>query len=476
MSTYTPALFINGAPRTDTRTGADVINPASGDVIGRVPFAGTAELDEAITAAAKAFPIWAKMPAYDRGVILRKAAGLVRERAGDIARILTLEQGKTLAEARGEILASAEVFEWFAEEGRRNYGRVVPARAAGIRQMVIHDPVGPAVAFTPWNFPAITPARKIGAALAAGCTLVLKAAEETPGTAYELVRAFADAGLPAGALNLVFGVPQEVSKHLIASPQIRKVSFTGSVTVGKELMRLCAENLQRTTMELGGHAPVIVCDDFDPEIAGKVAASGKFRNAGQVCVSPSRFFVHESVFEKFTARFVAYAKGLKVGDGLAEGTTMGPLANDRRLQAMDKFVSDAVQRGGQVRAGGKRIGNRGFFFEPTVVTDIPDDSLLMSSEPFGPIAPIVPFKDIDEVIARANSLSVGLAGYAFTKSTATAEKLAAGVRVGMLGINTLAVANPETPFGGVRESGNGSEGGVEGLQAYLETKLVAQMG
>lgn len=314
MSYGAPALFINGTTRTDTRGGADVINPATGDVIGRVPFAAAAELDEAIGAAANAFPAWAKMPAYDRGVILRKAAGLVRERVNDIARILTLEQGKVLAEARGEVLASAEVFEWYAEEGRRNYGRLVPARAGGIRQMVVSEPVGPAVAFTPWNFPAITPARKIGGALAAGCTLVLKAAEETPGTAFELVRAFADAGLPAGVLNLVFGVPSEVSAHLIASPQIRKVSFTGSVAVGKGLVRLCAENLQRTTMELGGHAPVIVCGDFDPEIAGKVAAGGKYRNAGQVCVAPSRFFVHESIFEKFTERFVAYAKGLKVGD------------------------------------------------------------------------------------------------------------------------------------------------------------------
>ena len=476
MTTYQPALYINGTFRTEAKTSGAVLNPATGETIGKVPFADAGALDEAIAAAEKAFPAWAAMPAYDRGAILRKAAGLVRERVKDLARILTLEQGKVFAEARGELLASAEIFEWYAEEARRNYGRLVPPRQAGMRQMVIGEPVGPAAAFTPWNFPALTPTRKIAGALAAGCTLILKAAEETPGTAFELVRACADAGLPAGVLNLVFGDPAQVSKHLIGSPAIRKISFTGSVAVGKELTRLSAQHLQRTTMELGGHAPVIVCADFDPDLAGNVAAAGKYRNAGQVCVSPSRFFVHESIFEKFTDRFVAYAKGLKVGDGLAEGTTMGPLANDRRLQAMDKFVADAKARGGQVRTGGARIGNRGFFFEPTVVTGIADDAMLMTTEPFGPIAPIVPFKEVDEVIARANNISVGLAGYAFTKNTTVAEKLASGVRVGMLGINTLNIASTETPFGGVKESGSGSEGGIEGLEAYLEIKLVSILG
>ena len=475
MTYCTPGLFISGTVRSDTRAGGDVVNPATGEVIGRVPHASAADLNEALAAATKAFPIWAKTPALERSVIMRKAADLVRERADSIARILTLEEGKILTEARAEVIGAAEIFEWFAEEGRRNYGRIVPARDAGGRAMVFKEPIGPVAAFTPWNFPAVTPARKIGAALAAGCTMILKAAEETPGTAFELVRAFADAGLPAGVLNLVFGDPAAVSTHLIASPDIRKVSFTGSVAVGKHLMKLCAENLQRTTMELGGHAPVFICADTDLDAAVRMAGWGKFRNAGQACTSPTRFFVQDSVFEEFTERFVAYAKAIKVGDGLLESSTMGPVANDRRMQAMEKLVADAEKRGAQVRAGGKRIGNRGFFYEPTVVAHAPDDSLVMTTEPFGPIAPVIAFKTLDEAIARANSVSVGLAGYAFTQSISVVEKLTADLRVGVLGVNTVIINPPETPFGGVKESGHGSEGGIEGLQAYLDTKFVHQI-
>ena len=474
MTYVIPRLYINGSFR-DGFKSTDIINPATEDVIGQLPHAGKAELDAALAAANTAFPAWAQTTAFERSALIRRAAGIVRERAEDIARIMTMEEGKVLAESRTEVTSTAEVLEWFAEEGRRAYGRIVPSRAVGLRYHVVTEPIGPAVAFTPWNFPTLTPARKIGAALAAGCTLILKAAEETPGSAYELVRAFADAGLPAGVLNLVFGDPAEISAHLIASPIIRKVSFTGSVPVGKQLMRLCAENLQRTTMELGGHAPVIVCADADPDTASKIAVAGKFRNAGQVCVSPTRFFVHESILPTFTERFVAHTQALKLGDGLAPATTMGPLANIRRVQSTEKFVADALARGAKLRTGGKRLGNRGYFYEPTVLTDVPEDAMVMTAEPFGPIAPIVGFKDLDEAIARANSLPFGLASYAFTKSAAAAEKIGAGIRAGMLGINTMSISNPETPFGGVRESGHGREGSIEGLEAYMDVKFIAHV-
>jgi succinate-semialdehyde dehydrogenase / glutarate-semialdehyde dehydrogenase len=405
---------------------------------------------------------------------MRKAADLIRERLEAIARILTMEQGKTLAEGRVEVAVSADIIEWYAEEGKRSYGRVIPGRAAGVRQMTVQEPVGPCAAFTPWNFPGVTPARKIGGALGAGCSLIIKASEETPGTCVELVRAFHDAGLPKGVLNLVFGVPARISEHIIASDVIRKISFTGSVPVGKHLVKLAAEGMKRTTMELGGHSPVIVFGDADPEKSAEIAAAGKYRNAGQVCISPTRFYVQEDNYDRFARRFVDYAKNIKLGDGLADGITMGPLANPRRLDAMEGFVADAKKRGAQIRAGGGRHGNQGFFFAPTVVTNIPDDSRLMTEEPFGPVAPITPFKTFDEVVERANSLPFGLAAYAFTTSTKTANLISDALEAGMVGINSLAISTPETPFGGMKESGYGHEGGIEGLEAYTQKKLVIQ--
>jgi succinate-semialdehyde dehydrogenase/glutarate-semialdehyde dehydrogenase len=340
--------------------------------------------------------------------------------------------------------------------------------------MTVQEPVGPCAAFTPWNFPGVTPARKIGGALGAGCSLIIKASEETPGTCVELVRAFHDAGLPKGVLNLVFGVPARISEHIIASDVIRKISFTGSVPVGKHLVKLAAEGMKRTTMELGGHSPVIVFGDADPEKSAEIAAAGKYRNAGQVCISPTRFYVQEDNYDRFARRFVDYAKNIKLGDGLADGTTMGPLANPRRLDAMEGFVADAKKRGAQIRAGGGRHGNQGFFFAPTVVTNIPDDSRLMTEEPFGPVAPITPFKTFDEVVERANSLPFGLAAYAFTTSTKTANLISDALEAGMVGVNSLAISTPETPFGGMKESGYGHEGGIEGLEAYTQKKLVIQ--
>jgi succinate-semialdehyde dehydrogenase/glutarate-semialdehyde dehydrogenase len=453
--------------------GEDVINPATEKPLARLPHASAADIDRALDAAKKGFAIWRAVSAYDRAKIMRKAADLMRERYDAISKTLVQEEGKAYAEARAEVITSADIIEWYAEEGRRAYGRVVPGRGK-LRQIVIQEPVGIVAAFTPWNFPALTPARKIGGALAAGCSLILKASEETPGTCVEMVRCFADAGLPAGVLNLVFGVPAKISEQLIAKDEVRKISFTGSIPVGKHLAVLAAKGMKRATMELGGHSPVVVFADADPEKSADTIAGFKYRNSGQVCISPTRFYVQEQVYDRFLARFTEYAKGLKLGDGLEKGVTMGPLANARRIDAMESFVRDAKDRGGKIATGGERHGNQGYFFAPTVITDVPDDSKIMTQEPFGPLAPVVRFKTMDEVVERANSLPYGLAAYAFTGSAHTANLIGDALQSGMVGVNSIAVSTPETPFGGIKESGYGSEGGLEGLQAYLNTKFISQ--
>ena len=470
LKLYIDGKWLNG----EGRKGEDVINPATGKVLGHLPHASKADLDEALAAASKGFQVWKNTSAYDRAKIMRKAADLLRERADYVSKVQTQEQGKVYVESRGEVLTSADIIDWYAEEGRRSYGRVVPGRQKGVRQIVTQEPVGVVAAFTPWNFPTLTPVRKIAGALAAGCSIIIKASEETPGGCVELVKCFADAGLPAGVLNLVFGVPAEVSEHLIPSKIVRKVSFTGSIPVGKHLAALAAKGMKRTTMELGGHSPVVVFADADAEKAADTIAAFKYRNAGQVCISPTRFYVQEASYSKFVARFTEYAKGLKLGDGLEKGITLGPLANPRRLDAMEAIVIDAKARGGKIATGGSRHGNQGFFFQPTVITDIPDDSKIMTEEPFGPIAPIVPFKTFDEVVERANSLPFGLAAYAFTTSSATATAIGDAINSGMVGVNSVAISTPETPFGGIKESGYGSEGGIEGLQAYMNTKFISQ--
>src|SRR4051812_26742934 len=356
-------LYIDGQwSNGSDRKGEDVINPATGKALAHLPHASTADLDQALDSAKKAFATWRNTSAYDRSRIMHKAADLMRERSDAISKVLTIEQGKPYPESRGEVLTSADIIDWYAEEGRRSYGRIVPGRAKGTRQLVVQEPVGIVAAFTPWNFPVLTPARKIGGALAAGCSLILKASEETPGACVELVRCFADAGLPAGVLNLVFGVPSDVSEHLLAKDAVRKISFTGSIPVGKHLAGLAAKGMKRTTMELGGHSPVVVFADADPEKAADTIAAFKYRNAGQVCISPTRFYVQEDSYKKFLARFSEYAKGIKLGDGLEKGITMGPMANARRIDAMESFVADAKQRGGKVVAGGKRPSNQGFFY------------------------------------------------------------------------------------------------------------------
>ncbi len=435
-----------------------------------------ADLDRALEAAQRGFRTWRKVSAFDRSKLLRKAADLLRERAAMIAPLLTQEQGKPLAEARGEILAAADVVDWFAEEARRTYGRVIPARAEGVYQLVIKEPVGPVAAFTPWNFPINQVVRKLACALAAGCSIIVKAPEETPASPAELIRAFADAGVPDGVIALVYGVPAEISEYLIPHPIIRKMSFTGSTAVGKQLAAIAGAHMKRATLELGGHAPAIVFDDADVDTAARLLAGAKYRNAGQVCVSPTRVLVQEPVYDRFVASFVAHSRAVKLGDGLEPGTTMGPMANPRRIAAMESLLDDATRRGATVRSGGNRVGNKGNFFEPTVITDVPRDARMMNEEPFGPVAIIAPFDSFDDAVAEANRLPYGLASYAYTRSARTANAVAAAVEAGMMSINHHGLALPEVPFGGVRESGYGSEGGLEAIKNYLNTKFVTQAG
>ena len=453
-----------------------VLNPATGDPVGTVAHAERADLDRALEAAAKGFALWRKVSPFDRYKIMRKAADLVRQRADQIAPLMTLEQGKPVGEAKMEVLAGADIIDWFAEEGRRAYGQVIPARVPGVYQLVVKEPVGPVAAFTPWNFPINQVVRKLSAALTTGCSIIVKAPEETPASPAELVRCFADAGIPAGVMNLVYGVPAEISRYLIPHPVIRKMTFTGSTAVGKQLAALAGLHMKRSTMELGGHAPVIVFDDADVDAASKMTASAKFRNAGQVCVCPTRFLVQEKVYDQFVDKFVGHAKNVKVGNGMEAGTTMGPLANARRVKALESFMDDALKHGATVRTGGNRIGERGNFFEPTVLTDVPLDARAMNEEPFGPMAMIRPFGTFDEVVAEANRLPYGLAAYAFTKSARTANAIAAEVETGMITINHLGLALPEVPFGGVKDSGYGTEGGSEATEAYLVSKFVTQAG
>ncbi len=477
MSYPNTQLFIQGQWR-DAAAGETlaVFNPATGKEIGRVAHARKADLDLALDAAQKGFEVWRDKAPIERARIMRAAAALMRERAGAIAALLTQEQGKPLAEAKGEAMAAADILEWFADEGLRVYGRIVPSRGnLAMRQMVLKDPVGPVAAFTPWNFPINQVVRKLAAALATGCSMIVKAPEETPAAPAELVRAFADAGLPPGVLGLVYGTPAEISSYLIAHPVIRKITFTGSTPVGKQLAAMAGQHMKRVTMELGGHAPVIVAEDADVALAVKTAGGAKFRNAGQVCISPTRFLVHESIAKEFSAALVKHAAGLAVGDGTTEGTQMGPLANPRRVTAMAEFTKDAVERGATLATGGGRIGDAGNFWQPTILTDVPLEARVFNDEPFGPMAAVRSFNTLDEAIAEANRLPYGLAAYAFTRSLKNADLLARRVDVGMLWVNMPAMPSAEMPFGGLKDSGYGSEGGPEAMEAYLNSRAVTIM-
>jgi succinate-semialdehyde dehydrogenase / glutarate-semialdehyde dehydrogenase len=458
----------------DHREHEPVMNPATGECIGVLPHASKADLDRALDAAEQANPVWRGMSPQDRGKILKRAADLMRERVEHIARIATIEEGKNIHEARMETNISADTLEWFAEEGRRAYGRVLPQRSPGMRMTVLREPVGPVAALAPWNFPVGNPCRKLGAALGAGCPCIMKPAEHTPASALEVARALMDAGLPKGVMSIVFGVPSQVSTHLLASPVIRKVSFTGSTRVGKQLMKLAADGMKRTTMELGGHAPVIVFDDVDLEHVLDQSATSKFRNSGQVCVSPTRYYVHENVYKQFVLGFAARARSWPVGDGLIETNKMGPLAHSLRLNAMEELLSDARKHGAHFDAGGSRIPGPGYFWEPTVLSETPNEARIMNEEPFGPIAIINPFSDFDAVIKQANRLPYGLAAYAFTSNNRTVNLLGEQLEAGLIGINSYLISVRDSPFGGVKESGHGSEEGMEGLEACLVTKFVTE--
>jgi succinate-semialdehyde dehydrogenase/glutarate-semialdehyde dehydrogenase len=471
-ATYQVPFLVIGGEVGPGAPGASIVNPATEESLGTVPSASRADLDRALAAAARGFSVWRRTAPDRREQLMLGAARLMRQRASEIACTITLEQGKPLAEARAEVVRAAELVEWNAHEGRRAYGRILPG-PSNMRQMVLREPIGPVAGFTPWNSPSSSPSRKIGGALAAGCSIILKAAEETPGGAYAFVRCFLDAGVPEGVVNLVFGNPAEISEYLIASPVIRAITFTGSVSVGMHLATLAATRMKPALMELGGHAPVIVCEDADVERSTQLSVAAKFRNAGQVCISPTRFIVHERLYGQFAEKFSSAAKALRLGDGLEEGVQMGPLAKARRILAMDALVHDAVSRGASVAAGGRRLDRRGFFFAPTVLTGVPLDAQVMTVEPFGPVAPIVAFRDLREAIQLANSLPLGLAAYAFTESAATAGILADDLEVGHLSINHFGAGLPESPFGGVKESGIGREGGQESLDGYLVTKFVS---
>ena len=451
----------------------DVRNPATGAVMAQVAHAGTVDLDRALAAAQRGFDAWRNTPAFERAQTMRRAAVLLRERADTIAQLLTQEQGKPLAEARGEVLAGADIIEWFADEGMRVYGRIVPSRRLDMQQLVVKEPIGPVAAFTPWNFPVNQIVRKLGAALATGCSFLVKAAEETPASPAALLQTFVDAGVPPGTVGLVYGDPAEISSYLIPHPTIRKITFTGSTAVGKQLAALAGQHMKRSTMELGGHAPVIVAEDADVAAAVKAMAGAKFRNAGQVCISPTRFLVHNSVRQAFTDGMVRYAEQLKVGNGLDADTRMGPLANPRRLTALAEVMQDARSKGAEVLTGGERLPGDGNFFAPTILANVPLDASVFNNEPFGPVAAIRGFDTLDEAIQEANRLPYGLASYAFTQSIKTAQQLSQRLDVGMLWINQGPATSAEMPFGGVKDSGYGSEGGPEALEAYLATRTVS---
>ncbi len=464
-------LYINGKWQTTAET-APVINPATAATIGALPLVSKDELDDAVAAAVEGFATWRETPPRARADLIRAAASLLRERQEQIAHWITAEHGKPLAEARAEVIRGCEFFEWDAGEALRTYGRVIPS-APGVTYTVHHQPIGPVAAFSPWNFPMSQPARKVAGALASGCSIVLKPAEETPAGALAIAQAFHDVGLPPGVLNLVFGVPNEVSDYLIPHPNINLVAFTGSTAVGRHLTGMASDHMTPVLMELGGHAPVIVCEDTDVAAAARSSVARKMRNAGQVCTSPTRFFVHESIYDEFLDRFVSGAEKIVVGDPMDPGTQMGPLANDRRVRALHSFVADAVDVGADLAAGGTPVGDSGYFFAPTVLANVPPEARVMQEEPFGPLAIVNPVDGLDTAIELANSVPYGLAAYGFTNRSDYASRMVDRIEAGTLSINTLEASLPETPFGGVKASGYGREGGAEGLSHYMVVKNVS---
>lgn len=476
----TPYLFIDGERITTGRRLLPVINPATGQEIGGVPVATAQDLDRAVAAAERGFRVWRAIAPYDRAKIMRRAADILRDRTDAIAVQMTLEQGKPLHEAKGEIAGCPDFIDWDADEGRRVYGRIIPSRVPNQRQMVFKTPIGPVATFTPWNYPFMIPVRKITSVLAAGCSCIIKPAEETPNSALAIAEAFDEAGLPRGVLQVVFGVPAEVSHHLLTAPAIRGFAFTGSTSVGAELASLAARQVKRSVMELGGHAPILIFEDADIEAVAQLTYERKFRNGGQGCISPTRFFVQESVYDRFATRVAELVGTIRVGDGFDPDTQMGPLAHERRIPALEAMIEDAIAKGARQLTGGERVGDKGYFFRPTVLGDVPDNARIMREEPFGPVIALSRFSDFNDAIAKANATEFGLSAYCFTNDNARAIAAAEQLEAGMIGINSFAVgaptsiASPETPFGGMKASGYGSEGGSEGLEPYLDVKFVSQ--
>lgn len=467
-------LFIEGEWLRTSRETLAVVNPATEEVLGQLPLATEDDVDRAISAAHRSFPLWRRTPAIERARILLSAAATLRNRTPELAAVITQELGKPLKESERDVGLAAEMFEWAAEEARRVYGRLIPGRMADVRQVVTFEPVGPVAAFSGWNSPAVTPSRKIASALAAGCTLVIKPAEETPAVALEIARALEEAGLPAGVLNMVFGNPATISRQLLESPLIRAATFTGSTTIGRNLAQTAARHLKRITLELGGHAPVLVFPDADIKTAAQLVAAAKFRNSGQICTSPTRMYVHEAVYQTFTDSLVEQARALRVGNGFDHGVTMGPLANSRRLEAMLEMSADALCKGAKVLTGGERIGNRGFFWSPTVISDFNDECIAANVEPFGPMALVSSFSSTDQAIEQANRLPYGLASYVFGEHMRTVKAVSEALENGVVCVNHCQASLPETPFGGVRDSGMGREGGTEGLHEFLQIKYISQ--
>ncbi|MBL4766355.1 MAG: NAD-dependent succinate-semialdehyde dehydrogenase [Rhodobacteraceae bacterium] len=477
MSNYpNTQLYIDGTWRdaSDGRTLA-VIDPSTEEEIGRVACATKADLDAALAATERGFSTWRRVAAFERSKILRNAAEKLRAESAEIATIMTAEQGKPVDQSLTELMGAADMIDWYAEEARRTYGQVIPARAIGVTQFTIKEPVGPVVAFSPWNFPVSQIVKKMAAALSVGCSIIVKGPEETPASPARMIQCFLDAGIPAGVIGLVYGDPAEISSYLIPHPTIAKISFTGSTPVGKQLAGLAGQHMKRATMELGGHGPVIVAADADLDAAVSDLATFKYRNAGQICVSPTRFLIEEPVYDRFLDAFTAYAEGLKIGPGHEKGVDMGPLANERRIPAIEGMIEDAVNHGARIVTGGKRIGNKGWFFEPTILADVPIKARIMNEEPFGPVAVINRFTDLDAAIAEANRLRFGLGAFAYAGSGHTQQRLRDEVQSGMLTINHLGLALPETPFGGLGDSGYGFEGGSEAVESYLSTRFVTQL-
>ncbi len=474
MSVTDISIFVDGEWRFASRETLANVNPATEAIIGRIAAATPADIDEACAAAIAGFQSWRNVPAPERAAVLHKAAGILRSRVEEIAQCLTRELGAPIAAARFEVLVASDVLDWSAGEARRVYGRMIPSRFPGVTQVARLDPIGPVYAASPWNMPAIFPTRKMAEALAAGCSVIIKPAEDTPETATLILRALLDAGLPDNAVSMLFGDPAMISERVLGSGAIRKLAFTGSVPVGKTLAGLAAQHMIKTTMELGGHAPTIVFDDIDIGPVADLLAQRKARNAGQVCNSPTRFYVHEDIYEPFRDRLAQAFGQVSIGDPLADGTHMGPLVNARRRSAIETLIEDAVEKGARIAAGGQRLGNQGFFHELTLLDEVPDAADVMSSEPFGPLAALQPFSSTDDVIARANGLPYGLAAYGFSKSDANLDRLANELEVGLLGLNHCDLAAAETPFGGMKESGFGSEGGSEGVHQYLTTRFVTR--